>query len=184
MARCPGIDFEVRWRPFMLDPSLPAEGVDKISRYNAKFGPERVQKMLPYMKSVGEQDGIAFSYGGLVGNTFDSHRLIEWSWSKGGASCQDKVVEALFSRYFELEKNMGDHAVLVDAASAAGLDAEETRTFLQSGDLSSEVTADMERFRREHRVSGVPFFIIGGRDRLSGAQDADVFVHMFRKFES
>lgn len=31
-------DFEIRWKPFFLDPSLPKEGVDKMTRYAEKFG--------------------------------------------------------------------------------------------------------------------------------------------------
>lgn len=32
--------------------------------------------MLPYMKQTGLKDGITFDYGGNVGNTFNSHRLV------------------------------------------------------------------------------------------------------------
>merc|ERR1711934_1348358 len=110
--------FEVHWKPFMLDASLPAEGVDKLQRYNAKFGPARVQQMLPHMKRVGEGEGIAFSYGGLIGNTLDSHRMIEWSARFGK---QNEMVEELFSRYFEQEQNMGDRRVLAEAAAKVGL---------------------------------------------------------------
>jgi predicted DsbA family dithiol-disulfide isomerase len=50
-----GLEFEVRWRPFFLDPSLPKEGVDKRQRYAAKFGAARMRQMEPYMKAMGLQ---------------------------------------------------------------------------------------------------------------------------------
>jgi predicted DsbA family dithiol-disulfide isomerase len=37
---------------------------------------------------VGAQEGISFSYGGLVGNTLNSHRLIAWAEKQGK---QDQV---------------------------------------------------------------------------------------------
>ena len=29
---------QVKWHPYALDPALPKEGVDKLTRYNKKFG--------------------------------------------------------------------------------------------------------------------------------------------------
>ncbi|RZC87516.1 hypothetical protein C5167_036056 [Papaver somniferum] len=37
-------DFEVRWHPYMLNPSAPKEGVLKRDFYREKFGP-RVQQI-------------------------------------------------------------------------------------------------------------------------------------------
>jgi len=39
--------------------------------------------MVPYMKDQGAKVGIKFSYGGKVGNTLDSHRLVELAKTKG-----------------------------------------------------------------------------------------------------
>ena len=35
--------------------------------------------MIPHMVKTGQQDGIKFSYGGKVGNTMNSHRLVDWA---------------------------------------------------------------------------------------------------------
>lgn len=60
------------------------------------------------------------SYGGLTGNTFDSHRLIWWARTQGAAT-QDAVVEELMLNYFCQEKFINNRAVLVAAADKAGL---------------------------------------------------------------
>lgn len=88
-------DVVVRWRPFFLDPTLPPR-VDKMTHYKQKFGAARTARMIPHMQEVGRAEGITFSYGGDMGNTLDSHRLIELAAEQGK---QDQMVEALFKRY-------------------------------------------------------------------------------------
>ncbi len=44
--------------------------------YNMKFGAARVQQMVPHMMGVFAELGLAYSMGGNVGNTMDSHRVI------------------------------------------------------------------------------------------------------------
>ncbi len=73
----------------MLDPSLPAPGTNKMALYRKKFG-ARFDAMIPHMKQVGSTIGVNFSYGGNVGNTLNSHRLVTWA-QKQGADAEDKV---------------------------------------------------------------------------------------------
>ena len=68
---------------------------------------------------TGAADGISFSYDGKTGNTLRSHRLIEWARTQqGGASAQDRVVEALFKRYFEAEADITSVGGAVGVAHA------------------------------------------------------------------
>ena len=50
----------------------------KLDHYKRKFG-ANVEPMLKRMIPVGEKEGIKFSYGGNIANTFNSHRLINYS---------------------------------------------------------------------------------------------------------
>lgn len=89
-------NMQVSWHPFMLDPSLPAPGTNKMALYRKKFG-ARFDAMIPHMKQVGSTIGVNFSYGGNVGNTLNSHRLVTWA-QKQGADAEDKVRDScLFS---------------------------------------------------------------------------------------
>jgi predicted DsbA family dithiol-disulfide isomerase len=172
-----GITVVVRWRPFFLDPTLPKAGVDKMERYRAKFPPAMLERMVPHMEAVGATEGIKFSYKGKIGNTRDSHRLIELAWAKGGASLQDRVVEALFHAYFEAEQNVGDNDVLLECAVKAGMDREEVSRALLSDAHGDEVDEEVAKWKHEEDVSGVPFFSIhGGLYTASGAQDPAFFV--------
>jgi predicted DsbA family dithiol-disulfide isomerase len=153
----------------MLNANLPkGTGVDKLSYYNQRFGQERVNQIISHMKQVGNSVGIKFSYGGSIGNTFDSHRLIWKAHEEGGSALQDKVVESLFKAYFEEEKSLGEKSVLRDCASRAGMDAS---SLLEDELMGKEETmAELNEFRSKYRVTGVPFMVIDGKFTLSGAQ--------------
>lgn len=131
--------------------------------------------MLPRMVQTGQQEGINFSYGGFVGNTFDSHRIIWKAREVGGSELQDKVVESLFKAYFEEEKSLGDQSVLIECAVRANMDKATATELFQEDEKSNnigkkEVMNEMVQFRNQWQVSGVPFFIIDGKHALSGAQ--------------
>ena len=129
----PGLEYNVRWHPFQLDPTLPAAGVDKMTRYEEKFGKQRIGAMLSQMKEVGRREGIAFDYAGKISNTVDSHCLLEWASQKGGPPLQNALVEQLFRFYFERRGDLGDRAALAREAAAVGLSEAEALEVLSSG---------------------------------------------------
>jgi len=158
--------FKVQWHPFLLDPDLPKEGDSKMDRYVKKFGQQRVQQMIPYMKSIGQGDGINFSYGGLIASTFDSHRLIEWS-AKFGAEKQNELVEELFKNYFEEEKNIGDAAVLEAAAVKVGL-PEAKQLLANNEEMKAEVYNSLSTGKSKR---GLPEYPISSSTTSSSFQE-------------
>jgi len=156
---------------------------DKMEHYNAKFGASRVAAMIPQMKRNGlsVDPPIRFSYGGTIGSTLDSHRLISWSMQRGGEAAQDKFVEAAFSAYFEQEKNIASHDVLLEAVGVAGLDVGAARAFLASDELERETLAEASALQRGMQISGVPYFVMGDKYAVSGAQDSAAFLRVFAK---
>uniref|UniRef100_A0A7S0Q3V7 DSBA-like thioredoxin domain-containing protein n=1 Tax=Coccolithus braarudii TaxID=221442 RepID=A0A7S0Q3V7_9EUKA len=176
-----GMDFSVSWKPFFLDERLPGgEGKPKMDHYQAKFGPERVQQMLPRMVQTFADEGIpGYSLDGRIGNTLDSHRLLEYALIKGGAQKQDQLVEVLFDRYFLRGQPLSSKEVLLEAAAAADLEGAEA--LLSGGELSDDVWSKVESAHDEG-VSGVPHFRIdgGGRGKeVSGGQVPEVFMEIF-----
>ena len=171
-AAHPTLEVQLSWKPFMLAPDLPAAGINKLSHYNAKFGAARVAAMLPVMQEVGLKEGISFSYGGLIANTLDTHRLLAWALAEGGPSVQDDIAARLMHFYFEKEGNLGDRSALVAAAGAAGLNPEAAAAMLASSALVAEVQAEARELRQEYGVTGVPFFVLqDGAAVIEGAQD-------------
>uniref|UniRef100_UPI00273EED78 DsbA family oxidoreductase n=2 Tax=Roseitalea TaxID=1915401 RepID=UPI00273EED78 len=122
----------VAWHPFQLDASLPPEGLDRRAYLEAKFGgAEQARKAYDQIAEVGRGEGIAFDLDAIMvsPNTLDAHRVIRWAGQDGPAT-QDAVVEALFVRFFTRAEHIGRHAVLADAAEAAGMDGAAVRAML------------------------------------------------------
>ena len=159
----------VRWHPFELNPDLPSEGVDRKGYLEAKFGgPARASEIYARVREAGTRTGIAFDFDAIARqpNTRDAHRLIAWAQSRGDA---DALVECLFRAYFVEGRFVGDRDTLVALAAEAGADADAARAWLESGLGADEIGAAEARVRTLG-INGVPFFIIGGKVGLSGAQ--------------
>jgi predicted DsbA family dithiol-disulfide isomerase len=157
--------------------------VDKREFYKDKFGddPARITAMHNRLSSIGTQNGIKFSFGGRIGNTRDSHRLIDLAKSKG-LETQTKVVEQLFEGYFEKEKDITDHQVLQEAGVSAGIPETEVRRLLESDERGAEVDKELQR-ARHNLVTGVPNFVLQGKFEIQGAQEAEGFRRVFEKIK-
>jgi len=178
------LKFVTKFEPYQLDPTLPVDHpVNKRERYEDRFGgKERVAAMEKMMKDRGHQvePPIEFSYGGSVRQTIDSHRLIAKAHHIGGEDTQRKLVEALFKGYFTEEKDIGSHEFLSQAAESCGvMSKEEAIKFLSTDEMRSEVERGIHRARKLG-ISGVPFFIINGKYGVSGAQESETFLNIFR----
>lgn len=170
--------FEIRWRPFQLDPTIPPEGKDRRAYMEGKFGSmEKIAAIHEHITKLGAEVGIPFAFDRIKvsPNTLDAHRLIRWAGDQGS---QDAVVEALFRAYFFDGSNIGDHAVLADIAEVAGMDRTKVTERLASDDDRAEVRADIVASQRIG-VTGVPTFILAGRYGLVGAQPAEELARAF-----
>lgn len=171
--------FSTTWRPFYLNPHAPRKGIDKREYYKTKFGDEKAEMIFKRLASVGNDVGIDFSFGGKTGNTRDSHRLIQLGKTKSPA-VQTRVVEELFTSYFEKEGDITSHDVLKEAGLKAGLSEEEVTQWLQSDKGGKEVDTEVAEAQMR-AVSGVPNFVLQGKYEIGGAQDAEAFVKVFER---
>lgn len=141
--------------------------------------------MIPRMKAVAEEHGIQMEYGGHVGNTLDSHRLIWKAREMGGSKLQDKVVESLFKAYFEENESLGEQSVLEQCAAKAGCNNQQSMSdFLSDPTLGTgEVRREMQEYGRAFQCRGVPMFIVddGNAAVLSGAQETEAFLRVFAR---
>ncbi|BGP36812.1 hypothetical protein JCM10450v2_000705 [Rhodotorula kratochvilovae] len=180
------LTFSLRFAPFLLDPTLPASpGENKRERYIRRFGgAEKVRAMEEAMIERGRacDPPIQFSYGGVVSQTTDSHRLIEKAYELKGEEGQLALVERLFKSYFEEEADPGSHAILSRDAVTAGIfpSASEAQAFLASDELRDVVQAGIKKAQLRG-ISGVPFTIINDKLGISGAQEVETFVEVFEK---
>jgi predicted DsbA family dithiol-disulfide isomerase len=173
----PEIAFDIRWRAYRLDPTIPAEGIDRREYLAAKFGdnPDR-EAIGAALREAGASENIAFAFDriDLTPNTTDSHRLIRWA---GGAGVQTDVVELLFSAYFEQGRDIGDSEVLAQIAGEAGMDEELVRQLL-AGNSDRDIIVREDMLAHQMGISGVPTFIFANKYAVSGAHDPEQLVKL------
>lgn len=175
LALRPDVPVALRWRPFQLDATIPAEGLDRKAYMARKFGSlERIAPVHATLTELGETLGIRFAFDAIArsANTLDAHRLIRFAF---GHDLQDDVVGRLFGAYFEEGRDLGDRSVLADVAAAAGIARAEADAFLASGAETDAVRQEIG-MAQELGIQGVPFFIFGGTHAVSGAEAPEVLV--------
>ncbi|MGA8603184.1 MAG: DsbA family oxidoreductase, partial [Beijerinckiaceae bacterium] len=128
LAELPRDDIEIRWRPYQLDPTIPPEGIARRAYLERKFG-ERVDEIYTRVAAAGRDAGIDFAFDRIERspNTLDAHRLIRWSQSVGK---QVELVERLFRDFFVEGRDVGDRAVLIEAAGAVGMELDVVKRLL------------------------------------------------------
>lgn len=163
----------VNWRPYQLDPTIPKAGLDRQAYLTNKFGEDgRIEAAHQRLKALGAQEGIAFDFERIARapNTLDAHRLVRWA---SAAGVQDKVVNRLFSLYFEEGRDIGAPALLIETARECGMDGELVGRMLAEETDAREVRAEIAE-AQAMGVTGVPFFIFARRFAVPGAQEVDV----------
>jgi len=173
----PGIVNDIWWRPYQLGPETPFDGIDRATYYRKKFGEgPQLETMREHLHALAKQLGISFDFESdcLIANTLDAHRVIRWAKAK---DVQEPVVDALMQQYFESCAFLGDHALLVDIASKAGMDKSLVADLLASDQDKDLITGEVSR-ARQMGIQGVPMFVFNGVTAVSGAQDADTLVEV------
>ena len=176
------MDVEVRWRPYQLDATLPKQGKDRQQYLEDKFGGAAgAEQAYAAVRAAGAEENIPFAFDKIPvsPNTLDAHRLIRWASSLGLAA-QHQMVDLLFKAYFEDGKNIGDDAVLIEAAQQVGLEAPVVERLLAGDADRDTITAEIDQ-ARQMGVTGVPCFIIDMQYAVVGAQSADALADAMRK---
>ena len=169
---------EIVWRAFELDPSAPRERdamVSYAARLSSKYGSSvaEAEGMILRMTEVAAADGLDFRFDRIrPGNTLDAHRVLHLAGERGK---QDEVKERFLRGYMTEGERIGDPEVLARLAGEAGLDPEEVRAVLAS-DAHLKAVREDEDEARQLGISGVPFFVLGGKYAISGAQPAEVLL--------
>lgn len=177
LAQRPGARVDIRWRPFLLNPDIPMDGIDRQAYLERKFGgPARVQRVNNAVAAAGESEGIAFAFDRIARapNTLNSHRMIRFSGSMGREA---ETVEALYRAYFCEGRDVGDITELVRIGEEVGLPAAGLERYLKS---EADIAVVMNDNARAHRlgVNGVPCLILEGTYAVAGAQEPDVLLRL------
>lgn len=174
----PELAVRVTWRTFLLNPEMPAGGMDRQNYLRRKFGgAERARDIYRQVEAVGRSDGILFDFDAMkrMPDSRPSHRLLRWAAIRG---CDDALVERLFCAFFLDGRDIGDSGVLVALAEDCGLDGSDVRNLLDSGAGLEAIEAE-DREVKQAGIQSVPCFAIDGRYVLAGAQPPEAFLPLF-----
>ena len=177
-----GVELEVHWHSYQLDPEAPArQEVSNSERLAQKYNRTlaEVEEMQRNIAAMAKEEGIEFNWEGAnSGNTFNAHRLIHLAQSKGLGS---EAKEAFFFSYMTQGLAIGERETIEDVASRIGLNPVEVDDLLESDAYADFVKFDEEVAREQLQVTGVPFFVFDQRVALAGAQPREVFVQVIEK---
>lgn len=177
-----GIELEVHWHSFQLDPEAPVrQEVSNSERLAQKYGRTvaEVEEMQRNIAEMAKAEGIEFNWEGAnSGNTFNAHRLIHLAQSKG---LGNEAQEAFFYSYMTQGLAIGERETLEDVAARIGLNPVEVDDLLDSEEYADFVKFDQEVAHEQLKVTGVPFFVFDQRVALAGAQPKEVFLQVFEK---
>lgn len=169
----PAPEVTVRWRAFLLNPDMPAEGMDRATYLSRKFGGgARARDLYAAIEEVGGREGIDFAFDRIrrTPSTVKAHRVLARAESDG---CQGALVETLFRAYFEQGQDIGDEDVLIELADGAGMDPASARAALAGPEGDRAVHGD-NALAHSMGIGGVPCFIVDGRYAIAGAQEPEV----------
>lgn len=180
---------QVRWRPFELNPDMPAEGEGQEEHLQRKYGrsAEEGAKVRGQMKAIAESAGVSLAYEGegeappaMMWNTRDCHKLLGFALEEAGPQVQTQLKLALFEAHFNHRKPLNQREVLLDIAAGVGLHREAAKAALDDEALEARVIAE-ERQAWEMNISGVPAMIINGKFLVPGAQGPETYVNVLRR---
>ena len=177
-----GVELEVHWHSYELDPDAPIrQEVSNSERLAQKYGRTLadVEDMQRNIAAMAAEEGIQFNWENAnSGNTFNAHRIIHLAQSKGLGS---EAKEAFFYSYMTQGLPVGERETLEDVAARVGLNPVEVEDVLNSDEYADFVKFDEEVAHDQLKVTGVPFFVFDQRIALAGAQPREVFLQVFEK---
>jgi predicted DsbA family dithiol-disulfide isomerase len=172
---------EVHWHSFELDPQAgPSSDTPSAQGLAAKYGMSvyDARERHAQLEETAAAEGLEYHLDRTRGgNSLSAHRLHQLAIDRG---LSDAVMERLMRAYFTDGEAIDDHEVLLRLVTEAGLDADEARTVLESERYTDEVRAD-ESTAARIGIRGVPFFVLGRRFGVSGAQSPDIMLEALQK---
>lgn len=177
-----GVELEVHWHSFELDPDAPVrQEISNSERLALKYGRTvaEVEEMQRNIAKMAAEEGIEFNWENAnSGNSFNAHRIIHLAQSHG---LGNEAEEAFFFSYMTQGLPIGECETIEDVASRIGLNPVEVDDVLDSDEYADFVKFDQEVAREQLKVTGVPFFVFDQRVALAGAQPREVFLQVLEK---
>jgi predicted DsbA family dithiol-disulfide isomerase len=161
------------WRPFLLNPDMPRNGISRTDYAARKFGDEeRARRFYAAITDIAAVEGLHVDFARIrrTPSSIDAHRLVRFAEPAGAA---EALILAIFHAYFHDGTDIGQTEALVEIAAETELDPAAARSFLMSDQAVDQVHAD-NLYAHRLGINGVPCFVVDGSAAIAGAQEPDV----------
>ena len=170
---------QVAYRAFLLNPSIPPEGLDFVPYMEAKLGGRITpQQAFDRSRRLGEAAGLVFNMDRITRapNSILSHCLITLAPQES----RELLIDDVYAAYYEHGQDIGRLDTLLEIGARHGLDAKWLAGELAGEEARAQVLA--ESSEAQHLgINAVPFFIINDKYGFSGAQPPDVLLDALRE---
>jgi predicted DsbA family dithiol-disulfide isomerase len=176
LAELPDVRAEITYRPFLLDPLTPPEGVDLRLRLRQKYGDP--EPLFRRVEAAAKEAGVVIDFTRVRKGvpTLRAHTLLRRAALRAGPESrpQADLAKALFHAYFAEGRDVSAFDVLIELGVAHGFDEAEVIALLED-------PAELEATRAEAEaalargIAGVPHTVVGGRFPVPGAQSPELF---------
>ena len=166
------VDVVVENHPFYLDSSVPPEGVDVGEMLRQRYGRDP-REMWARVEGEAQKAGVDLdlSKQPRMFNTAKAHTITRLSKAHGN---QHELANAIAEAYFLEHRQINDDNVLADIAVEHGWDRGDALDAMNDAhELST--TERLATDAAAQGIKGVPFFVLGEKYALSGAQPEEVF---------
>ena len=169
LAQRPNVTPEIRWRAFLLNPSMPRGGMDRQMYLKQKFG-EASNAVYDRIAMAGKEAGIDFAFQdiALTPETSAVHTLLIASGKHSFS-----LSERFFQAYFLEGRDISDAAVQNDLITKEGCQNSYTKEALEAA--ANQINDDIQ-FGGNVGIDGVPFFVFNNEFSLAGAHPAPVLL--------
>ena len=174
-------EVNIIWRSFQLNPDVVTDTTISTYEYlrdHKGIPVDQAKQMTAGIAERGSEIGITYHFDkAVMSNTRKAHEAIHFAAEVGK---QSEMKEALLRAHFTDGQNVDDFGVLVEIATALGLDTEAFIAALTTGKYAIEVDKD-QQMAQQIGVRGVPFFVFNRKYAVSGAQPVEVFKETLEK---
>jgi predicted DsbA family dithiol-disulfide isomerase len=172
---------ELTFKPFELNPDMPAEGENAVLHMMRKYGRSAEQVASRNEMIIARGDAIGFRFDlekrSHFYNTFDAHRVMLWAAQEGLQVALNKL---LIKAYFTDGQDISERETLVRLAGEAGLSTAGARKVLADGTYAIEVR-ELERFYHQRGIDSVPAMVVNGRQLIAGSQSVEHYEEVLRQ---
>ena len=169
LAQRPDLEVSINWRAFVLNPSMPRDGMDRQQYLRQKFG-EAAFAVYDRIAQAGTEAGISFQFNSIqkTPETSAIHTLLI-------AAGQDSfsLSERFFQAYFLKGEDISDPETQSRLIQEEGCQMRYTKEALSQA--AAQINDDLA-FGRELGIDGVPFFVFNKQFSLAGAHPEHVLL--------